>query len=146
MFIRLPVLGSVFLVLSACSAMIDSHGDMTDPEAIASFIPGKTVYTEVQNKLGAPSFKAVFDNEDWIYLHSRQKRLAFFKPEEIYRKITVLKFNRDGVLQKIETKKLKNGRSITPSSSTTQTDPETLTILDQMIQNVGKMGTDAPVR
>ena len=143
---RLPVFCAVPLFLSACSAMIDSHGDAIDPEIVASLIPGETVYTEVQKKLGSPSSRTVFDTENWIYLHSEQERLAFFKPKETYRKIIVLKFNTEGVLQKIETKTLENGRSLSPSSARTLTDRETLTILDQMISNVGRMGTDTPVR
>ena len=125
--------------------MIDVHGDSIDESAIASLIPGETVYTEVQKKLGSPSSKTIFDGEDWIYLHSKTERLAFFKPKEIYRKLTVLKFGRDGVLQKIETKTLENGRSIVPAPADTRQDRDSLTILDQMISNVGRMNTETAV-
>ena len=125
--------------------MTDVHGNAVDPEVLASLKPNETSYVEVQKKLGAPSSKAVFDSEDWIYLHSKQQRIAFLKPKEIERTLIVLKFNRDGILQKIETKTLSQGRSISPSTATSQTNEESLTILDQMISNVGRMNTDAPV-
>ena len=131
-------------MLSACSAMIDVHGDAIDPAALASLTPGKTHYTEVRNKLGSPSSRAVFDGEDWIYLHSKQKRIAFLKPKETERTLIVLKFDRDGILQKTETKTLEQGRQITPDPAVTDINQETLTVLDQMIGNVGRMGTDAP--
>ena len=146
MSFRSFVLSSVFLALPACSSMIDVHGDATDPEALSSLVPGETTYTEVQKILGTPSSKIIFDNEQWVYLNSKQKRLAFFKPEEIYRKLTVLSFNRDGVLQQVRTLTLEKGRAITPSDASTKTDERSLTVLDQMISNVGRVGTDAPVR
>ena len=126
--------------------MIDVHGDAVDPDALSSLKVGETKYTEVQNLLGSPSSKTIFDGEDWIYLHSKQERMAFFKPKETYRRITVLKFDRSGVLQDIETKDLSQGREITPDSETTQTGEKSLSVMDQMISNVGRMGTDAAVK
>lgn len=143
--VRLYAAGAFLFVLSACSAMIDTHGDALDPEDLASFEPGKTTYMEVQKKIGSPSAKAVFDSEDWIYLYSQQERIAFFQPKEIARTLTVLRFNQKGILQKIETKTLADGRSIIPTETTTETNQKTLTILDQMINNVGRMATDTPV-
>ena len=132
------------LLLSACSAMIDVHGDAVDPDALAALKPGETLYTEVLQILGSPSSKTIFDGEDWIYLHSKQERIAFLKPKEIERTLTILKFNHDGVLQRIEIKTLAQGREITPNPETTQTDENSLSVLDQMISNVGRMSTDAP--
>ena len=133
------------LFLSACSPMIDTHGDALDPEIVASLKTGETSYIEVQKKLGSPSAKAIFDSEDWIYIHSQQERIAFFKPRETQRTVTIFSFNTDGILQKIETKTLADGHKIIPTKTTTNTNEKTLTILDQMISNVGRMGTEAPV-
>ena len=143
MSFRLSVI-SAALMLSSCSAMIDVHGDAIDQDALALLKPRETKYTEVQRILGSPSSKTIFDSENWRYLHSKQERIAFFKPKEIYRTLTLLKFDRDGILQQIETKTLDQGRSFPPDSTTTQTGGESLTVLDQMISNVGRMGTDAP--
>ena len=146
MFFRLSAFCAAFIMLSACSAMIDVHGDDVDPEALALLTPGETPYTEVQRILGSPSSKTIFDSENWIYMLSKQERIAFFKPEETERKLIVLKFSHDGILQKIETKTLEDGRNIIPNPALTKSDEDsTLTILDQMISNVGHMGTDAPV-
>lgn len=142
---RLFAVGVSFLTLSACAPMIDTHGDALDPEVLASFQTGKTPYTEVQAKLGSPSSRAIFDSEDWIYIHSRQERAAFFKPKETQRTVTVLRFSRDGILQEIETKTLADGRQIIPTEAKTETNEQSLTILDQMMHNVGRMATDAPV-
>ena len=143
MSIRFSALGTVLLTLSACSPMIDVHGDSVDEDVIASLIPGETVYTEVRQKLGSPSSKTIFDGEDWIYLHSKKERFAFFEPKETYRSLTVLKFNREGVLQKIETKTLEDGHPVIPIPADEKSDRDSLTVLDQMISNVGRMGTES---
>ena len=142
---KLSAAGIFFLALSACAPMIDTHGDALDPEVLASLQTGKTPHTEVQAKLGSPSSRAVFDSEDWIYIHSKQERTAFFKPKETQRTVTVLRFSRNGILQEIETKTLADGREIIPTEVKTETNEKSLTILDQMISNVGRMATDAPV-
>ena len=92
--VRLSATGALLFFLTACSAMIDTHGDALDPEDLTSFEPGKTSYLDVQKKIGSPSSKAIFDSEDWIYLYSQQKRIAFFKPKEIKRNIRCRNFYR----------------------------------------------------
>ena len=142
MSIRFSALGTILFTLSACSPMIDVHGDSVDEDVIASLIPGETVYTEVRQRLGSPSSKTIFDTENWIYLYSKKERFAFFEPKETYRNLTVLKFSRDGVLQKIETKTLDDGHPVVPAPADKKSDRDSLTVLDQMIANVGRMGTE----
>ncbi|MBO4643939.1 MAG: outer membrane protein assembly factor BamE [Alphaproteobacteria bacterium] len=145
MHFRLPAIIPLFFTLSACSAMIDVHGDAVDPEVLASFKPNETLYMEVQQKLGSPSSKVLFESEEWVYIHSKQKRIAFLKPKETERTVIVFKFNRDGVLQNVEKKTLEQGRAFSPSPASSQEAEESLTILDQMISNVGRMNTETPV-
>lgn len=137
----------VFSVLAstACAPMIDTHGDILDPDNMAALQIGVTPYTEVQKILGSPSSKTIFDSENWIYIHSKQERMAFFKPQEIERTVVVLKFSNDGILQGIETKDLKDGIALTPSSATTTPDQNSIGVLDQLLGNVGKFQTETPV-
>ncbi len=87
----------------------------------------------------------IFDTQTWIYLHSRQERKAFFKPKEIERNVTIFEFDKEGFLSDIVVKTLAQGREITPAPRAENSNEETLSILDQMISNAGKMGTDTPV-
>lgn len=137
----------IFSVLfsAACAPMIDTHGDVLDPDDMAALKIGVTPYTEVQKILGSPSSKTIFDSENWIYIHSKQERMAFFKPVETERTVVVLKFSNDGILQGIETKDLKDGFAITPSTATTIQDQNSMSVLDQLLGNVGKFQTETPV-
>ncbi len=144
-FSRLIALTLIAIILSACAPMIDTHGDSLDADNLASLEIGKTSYLEVKKIFGSPSAKTVLDAENWIYIHSQQERVAFFKPKETKRTLVLFKFDRDGILQDIETKTLADGRHIMIDPQTTTIRENSLTILDQMIGNVGRMGTDAPV-
>ena len=132
------------VLLSGCAPMIDTHGDALDADDLASLKAGETPHTAVANILGSPSARSTFDTENWLYIMSKQKRTAFFKPVEFERTVTVLKFDRSGVLQGIETKTLADGRGIAPDTDTTETAGKELTFLEQMAGNVGRLATDAP--
>lgn len=134
------------LALGGCAPMIDTHGDALDPEKLASLKVGETPYTEVLQILGSPSSRTLFDTENWLYILSKQKRIAFFKPEEFERTVTVLKFNRQGILQQIDFKQLADGRSFTPSAETTPSYGKELSVIDQMISNVGRFEGKTPTR
>ena len=143
-FFRFKILALTAFV-GGCAPMIDTHGDVLDADDLAALKVGETSYAEAAGILGTPSVRSTFDSENWLYITSKQKRIAFFKPEEFERTVTVLKFHRSGVLQGIETKTLSDGRAIAPDTDTTETNGKELTFLDQMAGNVGRLSTDAPV-
>lgn len=137
--------GASLAVVAACAPMIDTHGDVLNARDLASLRVGESTRGDVQRLFGSPSSRALFDSEDWIYIHSKQERRAFFKPRETERDVTVFKFDRAGVLQSVETKTLADGRNFAPAPQAGE-NGQTLTVLDQMMSNVGRMSTDAPVR
>lgn len=134
----------LFILTAACAPMVDTHGDATDADVLDTLKTGTATRADIVKALGSPSSRTVFDAEDWIYIHSRQERSAFFKPRETERDVVVLKFDRDGVLREKEVKTLKDGRAITPAPQSEQNE-NSMTILDQLISNAGRMGTDTPV-
>ncbi|HBO59815.1 MAG TPA: hypothetical protein DD624_07905 [Alphaproteobacteria bacterium] len=142
-FFRFKTLAAAIL-LSGCAPMIDTHGDALDADDLASLKVGETPYTDVARVLGSPSVSSTFDTENWLYITSKQKRTAFFKPVEFERTVTVLKFDRSGILQGIETKTLANGKTISPDRDTTEANGKGLSFFDQMADNVGRLATDAP--
>lgn len=142
-FFRFKIL-ALSAVLGGCAPMIDTHGDALDADDLAALQVGETSYTEAAAILGSPSVRSTFDTENWLYVTSQQKRTAFFKPEEFERTVTVLKFDRSGILRGIETKTLADGRTIAPDAETTPSGGKELTFFDQMAGNVGRLATDAP--
>ena len=136
----------LFLTLSACAPMIDTHGTLPTPEQMNALKIGKTPFTEVQRLLGSPSSKTVFGREYWLYVYSQQKRSAFFKPEEIARTVTVLQFDNHGILSGIDVKDLKDGYQIAYEKEETPISSHTMSLIDQLINNVGRFEQQSPMR
>ncbi len=126
------------LSLNACTPMLDAHGDSPDPEKLALLKIGETPYTQVQNILGTPSSKTVFDSEYWLYISSVQERIAFFKPKETERHITVLKFDNNGILQEIQQKDMNDGMSVAIDQDKTETSGHSVSLIEQFIGNIGR--------
>ncbi|MCQ2913934.1 MAG: outer membrane protein assembly factor BamE [Alphaproteobacteria bacterium] len=140
--IKALILSTFILSASACTPMIDTHGDELDKEKINKLVIGKTTYPEVQQLLGSPSTKTLFDTENWIYLYSKQRRFAFLKPTEFERKIYVMKFDRSGILRGIITKDLNDGREIPINTDSTLSDEIEPSLLKQITDNFGRFGTE----
>lgn len=137
---------SAVLLLSACSPMIDSHGPVLDPDKTAMLKPGETSYTEVLQLMGSPTFRTAFDTETWLYIQSKQERMAFFKPTEFEREILVLTFDKNGTLAATDKKTLADGRDISPSPEKTSLGAQELSALEQIIGNIGRFGQEQAVR
>ena len=125
-------------LLGACTPKIDVRGNFPDPERLAEIAPGQQSRTEVEEILGTPSTIAVFDQETWLYVSQRTETLAFFEPEVKERKVVILKFDKDGIVSKVETLSAEDGNRIEPVDRTTPTAGNEFTLIDQLFGNLGR--------
>lgn len=126
--------------VAACAPRVDTHGNLADPERLAQIEPGKQNRGEVAEILGSPSSTAVFDNEVWYYISQRTETLAFFEPKVAERQIIVIEFDRQGLVSAIKTAGLEDGHKIDPVERVTPTEGKRLTVLEQIIGNLGRFG------
>lgn len=122
----------------ACTPMIDTHGSSPDPARLGKLQKGVTPYTQVQALLGSPSSKTVFGHEYWLYITSRQERLAFFKPKETARTVTSLEFDDNGILKDIKTYDLQDGVALPYDPEATEMAGHSVSVTDQLISNIGR--------
>ncbi len=135
---RVLVVAGLALALTACASRITTRGNLPDPDRLAEIQPGQHSRDQVAEILGTPSSTAVFDQETWYYVSERTTTFAFFKPRVTRRKVVVLRFDEKGVVSDISTLGLKDGRVIVPVERETPTAGTELTILDQLIGNLGR--------
>ena len=126
------------LGLSACESRLNIRGNLLDPERIADIRPGELSRDEVAEILGSPSSITPFGSDTWYYISQRTETFAFFSPKDIERQILVISFNKDGKVVKVDTLGLDQGRSINPIDRTTPTHGNKLTVIEQMIGNLGR--------
>ena len=105
MSINKVVLLSAFLMTfsSACSSdlFITHNGNMPSNERIAQIRVGQSK-SEILNILGSPSSVVSLDRNQWIYMSSDIKRVAFFAPKEVDRDVLTIQFNDQGKVSEIE--------------------------------------------
>lgn len=132
------LLASALALTSACAGEITTHGNLPLEEVIEQIKPGETNQNQVADMLGSPSTIATFERDIWYYIGNRKKKLAFFEPTLLERKILEIKFDRSGVVESIERFDAEDGKDLDLVSRTTPTKGKELTFMQQLIGNLGK--------
>ena len=128
----------ILVLAAACAPRIDTRGNLPDPELLADLRPGEISRVEVEELLGSPSTVAMFENETWFYVSERTETVAFMAPEVTERKIIMLTFDDRGLLTEKEEIGLDAGKDVDPVDRETPTAGNRLTIIDQLIGNLGR--------
>jgi outer membrane protein assembly factor BamE (lipoprotein component of BamABCDE complex) len=125
-------------LLAGCSPTLSNHGNIPVQELIESIRIGSSNREQIAAMLGNPSAVATFDKETWYYVGMRASRVAFLDPEILERKILVVRFDKQGVVQQVEHLDKQDGRDVQIVDRKTPTRGKELTILKQLLGNVGK--------
>ena len=118
--------------------MLSNHGNIPEQQLIESIRIGSSNREQIAAMLGNPSAVATFDKENWYYVGMRTSRVAFLDPEILERKILVVRFDKQGVVQQVEHLDKQDGRDVQIVDRKTPTRGKELTILRQLLGNVGK--------
>jgi len=125
-------------VVGACSARIDQRGNLPDPDLLANIEVGHINKQGVQDMLGTPSSVGLFDQETWYYISQRTKKIAFFEPEVIDRKVIVFKFDQRGIVSEMTQLGLDDSRDVQIVERTTPTAGQEMGLLKQLLGNIGR--------
>jgi outer membrane protein assembly factor BamE (lipoprotein component of BamABCDE complex) len=128
-------------LLAGCSPTLTNHGNIPEPELIESIRVGSSNREQIVAMLGHPSAVSTFDQESWYYVGSRTSQLAFLDPEILERKVIVIRFDKQGIVQQVERLDKQDGRDVQIVERKTPTRGKELTILEQLLGNVGKFSS-----
>ncbi|MCI5634601.1 MAG: outer membrane protein assembly factor BamE [Alphaproteobacteria bacterium] len=111
----------MLFLTSACSSdlFLVHNGNMPAQEKIDEIRLGQSKQ-DVMNILGAPSLTTGLSDDHWIYMASTTKKVAFFRPEELERKVLAISFDNNKI-SKIERLNLADGNKLPIDTDTTQT-------------------------
>jgi outer membrane protein assembly factor BamE (lipoprotein component of BamABCDE complex) len=125
--------------LSACAPIQSYSGFQTiesDPKDVKI---GTDTKSTVRGRLGSPSATGTFDNDTWFYMNQMKSRVAFKRPEIIARNVTAITFDKDSeVVKSVNSYTLKDGKVIAFNGRETPTRGREMTILEQILGNVGR--------
>jgi outer membrane protein assembly factor BamE (lipoprotein component of BamABCDE complex) len=104
---------------------------------------GKTRKVILRRILGSPSIVSDYGNEAWFYVFRGYERIAFLDNKLKEQKIVKITFNDDTTVQKIETFSEDDATNVALNSDTTPTASSDLTIVEQLLGNVGRFNSGA---
>lgn len=139
---RLLVLPVVMLglMLSACAKDVVPRGNQPNPDMLAQVKPGELGRREVAALLGTPSTRSLFGQETWYYVSSKTTQWAFMEQEELERQVVAIDFDDQGVVSEVRTLGLDDGKQVGLVNRETPTHGNELSILQQLLGNVGRFG------
>jgi outer membrane protein assembly factor BamE (lipoprotein component of BamABCDE complex) len=140
--LRASLLAAILaLGLGACAQDIQVRGNIPDSEVISKINPGIHSRLDIQSLLGSPSTMSTFQDSKWYYIGQRSTQFAFFEPEVLERTVLVVSFDAAGLVATTRTYALEDGRPIDPVDRITPTEGRDMSVLQQLLGNIGKYPT-----
>lgn len=126
-----------FLV-AGCDNIVDQRGFAATPGSVEKIEIGAQSREDIVRLVGSPSAVATFNPNVWYYISQKQESYAFLKPKITEQNVMQLTFNDTGRLQAIKKYDLQDSENITMVSRITPTVGKELTVLEQIMGNVGR--------
>ena len=137
--VAVSLLSPSLLGMAACAPITSYSGFQaieSDPKDVKV---GADTKSTVRGKLGSPSATSTFDPNVWFYMNQIKQRVAFRKPTVIARNVTAITFNKENEqVESVNNYTLKDGKVIAFNGRETPTRGRELTILEQLLGNVGR--------
>lgn len=134
----LTVISLLFLLaLSACVTHEQHRGYMTEASRFDKVKTGDTK-EEVIAVLGSPSTTATFGEDTWYYISMKTASSAFSTPKVVDQNIVAISFNERGIVEEIKHTSAEDRRNIAISDEETTTEGNSITVMEQLLGNLGR--------
>ncbi len=135
---RLLLTAALVGTAAACSPIVEARGNKPLPEHLAEIKPGRFTKSDVVALIGTPATVGPFSGDHWYYVSSTFETFAFFKPEEVERQVVVIDFDKTGTVTGLRKLTLADGKQVDMAPGETHTAGKDLTVLEQLLGNVGR--------
>jgi len=132
------VLTAALLGVSACAPLAYHNGFMAIEANPADVKVGDDTRSTVMAKLGTPSATSTFDKNTWFYMSQMSTTMAYYKPRLQRREVTAIAFDPNTEqVKSVNNYTLRDGRVIAYNGRETPTRGREMTILEQLLGNIG---------
>ena len=129
-------------LIGGCAPVIKNHGYAPAEGELSGIEVGEDTRATVRSKIGRPGGTGVFSNEGWYYVATKVEHYTYNEPKVIDRRVVAVLFGKDDVVTSVKQYGLKDGKVVDLESKTTPTYGRELTILEQLLGNIGAIPTD----
>lgn len=136
----LIIAASLAALAGACAPVVATQGFQAVDAKPQDIEAGVDTRETVLTKLGTPSTTSTFETDSvWYYLTQTTQRYTYNKPKVSQRTVTEITFgDGDDKVASVRTLGLEDGRQIAMERRETPTRGRQLTILEQLLGNVGR--------
>ena len=127
-----------FLFLIVGCRNYTQTGDIPSDTRINAVKVGRHKKEDVSRLLGSPTSISLFEKESWIYIASKESRLAFMPEKEYDRQILVVTFKPDSSVESIERYTLADAVNVPYDSEKTPSYGKDLSVWEEMVGNFGR--------
>jgi outer membrane protein assembly factor BamE (lipoprotein component of BamABCDE complex) len=90
--------------------------------------------------LGSPTAIGTFEDTRWYYITRKTEQLAFYEPDLIEATIVLVEFDQAGFVKQVAHLSNDQARDIDPVSRTTPTKGREMSVIEQLLGNLGVAG------
>ncbi|KQW83731.1 outer membrane protein assembly factor BamE [Brevundimonas sp. Root1279] len=130
---------SAAALASACAPTVGQNGFQAIDNKPADIVAGTDTKQTVLTKLGTPSTTSTFEGDNvWYYISQITEKFTYSRPHVTQRTVTEITFTDAGQVAEVRTLGLDDGQQIAMNNRETPTRGRQLTILEQLLGNVGR--------
>lgn len=130
---------SAAALTSACAPIVGQNGFQAIDAKPQDIVAGTDTKQTVLTKLGTPSTTSTFERDNvWYYISQVTEKYTYNRPQVTQRTVTEITFNDGGQVAAVRTLGLDDGQRLAMNSRETPTRGRQLTILEQLLGNVGR--------
>ena len=130
---------SATALTAACAPVVGQNGFQAIDAKPADIVAGTDTKQTVLTKLGTPSTTSTFERDNvWYYISQVTEKYTYNRPHVTQRSVTEITFNDAGQVSGVNSLGLEDGRVVAMNGRETPTRGRQLTILEQLLGNVGR--------
>ena len=130
------------VLLAACSAQIDNHGEHLEADRLALVRPGVQNRDDVARLLGSPSSTSPFGDDTWYYISDVVETRSIFDREVTERQVVTIRFDPQGIVRQVDAFGLEKGREVELVERETPSFGESMSFFNQLVGNLGRFNRD----
>ena len=130
------------MILFSCAPRVSRHGMVVKKESYKSLYKKELTKSEVTEIFGSPSIKSTFSDNTWYYITHINKEIALFDIKRSDQLIIKIRFNNDQSIKYVKAFNKSNGTEIKINKAKTSTATSDITLLQELLGNVGKYSKD----
>lgn len=130
------------LASASCTTLVRHHGYAPDEAALAQIDVGRHTRETVAAAIGRPSSAGVLSDGGWYYVGSRWEQFGPRPPVEVERELVAISFDAAGRVSNIERFGLEDGQVVALSRRVTDSQIGGMTLIQQLLSNIGRFTAD----